>query len=608
MLSSSCIDTATYDPVDRAELACIAGGAPLHIHELAIENFRGIRFFKEKFHPGVNAIIGAGDSGKTTILDALTVLFHPTWALSLTDNDFYAGDPGANPIRITATVADPPTALTSDQAFFAYLRGITPDGEIVDEPDDHIPALTCELTVGDDFEPTWRVVCDRHEDGATLSANRRQQFGVRRIDASDHHLKWTRFSALHHLSDESAGQSSDAVLRAVTREARTTARGQLTPFTRTVSSIAEAAKLLRAAPADSEFSADLDADLTALTRGSISLHMDDRPVRRAGLGSRRLVTVGVQTLAEAGAHTLLIDEFEAGLEPHRTRHLIRYLQRETTRQVLLTTHSPTVIRELVFNQLHIARRQIDRPLHAAAAQSESEGTEETTTCGAIRTLTLTTPDESVQGTIRTHADGFLAPRVLICEGATEIGFIRELCNQLEDTNPNRVSLIATVDGGGDPRFIPHALAFQSLGYDVGLFCDHDKDTDLTAIQNAGIHIMRTDPGLCLEQHVLAHLTKEGVGSVIQYGITQTCSNDVRSALMNSGIDKHVASALTNSTHDMIDRELISKIATVANKAGWFKQISRGEDLARIVLDPNQTTMSPQLESYLNTLRDWCAPA
>lgn len=329
----------------------------MHVHELRIENFRGIRSFSQVLDQGLNGIIGAGDIGKTTILDALAVLFHPNWLLNLSDNDFYRGDPENNPIRITATVADPPKALTTDKTFFAYLRGIDRTGScVVDEPEDHTPALTCELTVGSDLEPIWKIICDRHPEGIPLSATNRQKFGVRRIDASDHHLKWVRNSALHQLSEDADGQSTDTVLREVSRQARVTASEKLSPFKSTLDSISTQAHTLRAASDKSTFSAELDADLTALTRGSISLHMDQRPVSRTGLGSRRLVTIGVQSLAEAGAHVLLIDELEAGLEPHRTRHLIRYLQRTSGRQVLLTTHSPVVVRELASSQLRIARR------------------------------------------------------------------------------------------------------------------------------------------------------------------------------------------------------------------------------------------------------------
>lgn len=590
----------------------------MHVHELTIENFRGVKSFSQFFDHGLNGIIGAGDSGKTTILDALTVLFHPNWMVNLSDNDFYQGDPAINPIRITATVAHPPPDLTTDKTFFAYLRGI--DGaslRIVDEPDDHIPALTCELTVGSDFEPHWRIICDRHPEGTPLSATNRMKFGVRRIDASDHHLKWVRNSALHQLSEDSDGRSTDTVLREVSRGARAAARETLSPFSSTLDAISTEARTLRAASDRSTFSAELDADLTALTRGSISLHLDDRPVSRTGLGSRRLVTIGVQNLAEAGAHVLLIDELEAGLEPHRTRHLIRYLQRTNCRQVLLTTHSPVVVRELSASQLRIARRTTD-PAPSQTTLGKLDGAEQPAKPSAPETIggivSLVTPPEATQGTIRAHAEGFLSPRVLICEGATEVGFIRALCNELENDEPARMSLIATVDANGDPQFIKPAKHFRQLGYTVGVFCDDDTGTDLTELQDEGITILRTARGLDLEQQVLRYLTFQGIRTVIAYAIEEKeldgkTPASVQDTLINNGVPRSIAQALVTG-EDLSDppQDLPQMISIAAGKGGWFKRINRGEDMATLVLDPALTVMTPELKNYLDDLRDWCAPA
>ncbi|WP_338890510.1 ATP-dependent nuclease [Rhodococcus sovatensis] len=585
----------------------------MHVHQLTIENFRGIKTFSQVFDHGLNGIIGTGDSGKTTILDALTVLFHPNWMLSLSDNDFYQGDPAINPIRITATVAHPPLDLTTDKTFFGYLRGIDDaNRKIVDEPDDHIPALTCELTVGSDFEPHWKVVCDRHPEGKPLSATNRLKFGVRRIDASDHHLKWVRNSALHQLSDDADGQSTDTVLREVSRGARAAARETLSPFNSALAAISTEAHTLRAASDKSTFSAELDADLTALTRGSISLHMDDRPVSRTGLGSRRLVTVGVQSLAQAGAHVLLIDELEAGLEPHRTRHLIRYLQRTSSRQVLLTTHSPVVVRELTARQLRIARRTTE-PIPALTTPGTFDGAEQRSKPSAPETtggtVILVTPPDATQGTIRTHAEGFLSPRILICEGATEVGFIRALCNDLEDNEPVRMSLIATVDANGDPQFIKPAKHFRQLGYAVGVFCDDDTGTDLTDLEDAGITILRTAPGLDLEQQVLCHLTPQGIRTVIAYAIEEKEIASVEDTMFNNGVPRPIARALVMGEElTNPPQNLPQLISIAAGKGGWFKRVSRGEDMAALVLDPALTVMTPELQKYLDDLRDWCAPA
>lgn len=42
--------------------------------------------------PGINVILGGGDVGKTTILDAIALLLAPTNAASVSDSDYFRRD------------------------------------------------------------------------------------------------------------------------------------------------------------------------------------------------------------------------------------------------------------------------------------------------------------------------------------------------------------------------------------------------------------------------------------------------------------------------------------------------------------------------------------
>ena len=101
---------------------------------------------------------------------------------------------------------------------------------------------------------------------------------------------------------------------------------------------------------------------------------------------------------------LLVDETEHGLEPHRVIRFIASLgakEDEPPLQVFMTTHSPVVLRELSGNQLFVVRR------HDENHDVQNVGT-----------------DDDTQSTIRLYPDAFLAPSVLVCEGASEVGFVR----------------------------------------------------------------------------------------------------------------------------------------------------------------------------------------
>jgi putative ATP-dependent endonuclease of OLD family len=80
--------------------------APM-IHSLKIERFRGIKTFSWLPTKGVNVVLGGGDVGKTTILDAIALLLSPTNPANLSDTDYYARDQEAG-FLIEAVVALPP--------------------------------------------------------------------------------------------------------------------------------------------------------------------------------------------------------------------------------------------------------------------------------------------------------------------------------------------------------------------------------------------------------------------------------------------------------------------------------------------------------------------
>ena len=60
------------------------------IYQLTIQRFRGVKALS--WHPakGVNLILGGGDVGKTTILDAIGLLLNPTNPTTLSDTDYHA--------------------------------------------------------------------------------------------------------------------------------------------------------------------------------------------------------------------------------------------------------------------------------------------------------------------------------------------------------------------------------------------------------------------------------------------------------------------------------------------------------------------------------------
>lgn len=59
------------------------------IYSLSIERFRGILSLKWQPALGLNVILGGGDAGKTTILEAIALLLSPVNPTNLSDPDYH---------------------------------------------------------------------------------------------------------------------------------------------------------------------------------------------------------------------------------------------------------------------------------------------------------------------------------------------------------------------------------------------------------------------------------------------------------------------------------------------------------------------------------------
>jgi putative ATP-dependent endonuclease of OLD family len=81
--------TAPHALADGVKMVdTISSSKPL-IRQLTIERFRGIEKLVWNPEPGVNIILGGGDVGKTTILDAIALLLNPTNTTVLSDADYW---------------------------------------------------------------------------------------------------------------------------------------------------------------------------------------------------------------------------------------------------------------------------------------------------------------------------------------------------------------------------------------------------------------------------------------------------------------------------------------------------------------------------------------
>jgi putative ATP-dependent endonuclease of the OLD family len=82
---------ADQPPVAPAAAPKDVDNAPL-VRALTIKRYRGIKEVTWLPGKGLNVILGGGDVGKTTILDAIALLLSPTNAVSVSDTDYFMRD------------------------------------------------------------------------------------------------------------------------------------------------------------------------------------------------------------------------------------------------------------------------------------------------------------------------------------------------------------------------------------------------------------------------------------------------------------------------------------------------------------------------------------
>ena len=568
------------------------------IRAIEVSNFRSLKEFKWFPSSGINCMIGPGDSGKSTVLDAIDLCLGARRNLQINDADFHSLDT-ETPITISITIGELDDGLKRIDTYGSFLRGFDAVLQIVeDEPEAGMETvLTLCLTVTNDLEPSWALVSDR---AAAAGISRyltwadRVRLAPTRVGAvADYNLSWRRGSVLNRLSEEKADAS--AALAKAAREARTAfgadAGAQLQE---TLGKVAAVAKSL-GVPVGQTVQAMLDAHSVSFGGGTISLHDETGiPLRGLGTGSTRLLVAGLQGEVVDQSSIILVDELEHGLEPHR---LIRFIGSIGTKeaipplQAFVTTHSPVALREFSGDQLFVLR--------------ETAGKHSATRVGS---------DNPVQGTIRKYAEAFLAPTVVICEGASEVGLVRGI-DQFRVAN-GQTSIgalgVALVDcgGGGPDQPFERAAAFHALGYRVAVIRDDDKPpTEATenAFKAAGGHVAKWGAGRALEQELFLSLNEAGVTALLAKAI------ELHGEAL---VDQHIKSAsggtvslLDIQTATLIDgisvqqREILG-VAAKSKSAAWFKSVSFMEAVALDIVAPNLANSSAEFLAEVNGIFAW----
>ncbi len=552
---------------------------PAIIHQITIERFRGIKKLKWNPDPGLNVILGGGDVGKSTILDAVALLLNPSNAAVVSESDYHCRD--SNPgFVIQAVMSLPASTDIGQQQKFTWpwewngSEAVVPvgsNGDADDTPQPETPVYRLQVRGTPEMELVWEIM-QPNDETDVLSAAVRRAIGIVRLagdDRNDRDLRLVYGSALDRLL-------ADQGLKA--RIGKQISEIDLNE--KLSDDAKKSLKRLDDALRDGSLPSGLELGLTSaqgisigaliglLARKELPDNADAPPLPLAswGAGTRRMATLQIAAATQAKTRIAVIDEVERGLEPYRVRRLIDTLQSEVS-QTFVTTHSAVAINAATRGRLWYL---------------DSKGN-----IGAL-------PQAKIEKQQQRDPETFLARLAVIAEGPTEVGFISYLLDKAVNGNP-RDHGIRVCNGQGTPTVLDLLEAMSGGGLTFGGFVDsttEDPDRWKTLKEKMGDLLFQwpsssTEAAVIslVDEGKLTELIKDADGQydperrrtlAERLGITDTSVEAIAAAAGNGLRAVIVAAASGNG-----DAAADPQIKKTWKKHGrqWFKTEEGGRELA-----------------------------
>lgn len=546
------------------------------IHRIKIERFRGIKILVWRPASGVNVILGGGDVGKTTILEAIALLLNPSNALVLSESDYWQRDTNSE-FSIEAAITLPSSSEISQQSKFAWPWEWTGEEAVPPladaEADDDIPSAAhpvyCLRVRGtSELEVTWEIVQPNGEVDV-LSAAVRRKIGIVRLageDRNDRDLRLVYGSALDRLLADKGlrarigQQVSEINLQDKLSE---DARKALTKLDKALQAESLPSNLELGLTSSQGLSIGALIGLLAQSEEAVSL-----PLASWGAGTRRMTTLEIAAATEAESRITVIDEVERALEPYRVRKLVGALQDANT-QTFVTTHSAVAI----------SAADAARLWYLDSA-------------GNIGEL----PRSKIAAQQARDPETFLAKFAVICEGPTEVGFVSDVLGRAIDGS-FRDRGIHAANGQGNASALSLLEAMAGAGVTVAGFADHEGEYAgrwSTLKGRMGNRLFQWMSG-CLEENVIRCVADDDLVELIKDKDGDLDGDRLRTLADRLGcVEKDIPTLKAAAqTQEMDFRCLIIAAATgrtddapagrqkewKAHSRKWFKSEAGGRELA-----------------------------
>ena len=566
----------------------------MRLTNLEIKNFRGIKhtsvFFPQDSR--IICLIGAGDSGKSTLLAAVEWALWPSWSLVATDTDFYNCDTSV-PIEITVSITELPESLKKEDKFGLYLRDFVKVclGEDDEPIDSGTTILTIQLTIDDSLEPKWNVITSRTDPKTISQKDRRQlSFGVVGFDY-EKDFQWGRGSILQKYADsrEALHSAFTQSMRAAIENTSLEALDQMAP------TVKEVGKQYGVG-----FNGEIHNRLL-MQNGSYSTTVgvfDDKvPFAQRGLGSKRLLSIGMNVNACEDGTLVLVDEVETGLEPYRISTLIKQFrsQFKDHGQLIMTTHSMSAVCECTVNEVCVCYNNGgELKLHRLSKKD------------AIKA--------DVQALLRTNPDAFLCKRVIVCEGKTEVGVLRAFDSFLMEKGIGRFAHygVTAIPGGGGDNFFQVALLLYECGYEVAILMDSDipeEETQKQLMRDKGIPVFDWEPDFAIEEQIFKDVSLECIDDLLAIAVEEHSFDKVIANFNRFFKPDEIPCSVENEEITVYEdisteeRVMIGKVAK-HKRSEWYKNTSKGEMIGNRIFQEFDDMAECRFKAQMIALQNW----
>ena len=590
--------SATTSPPEMASTA-ISAAAILRIN---IERFRCIKTLSWRPALGVNLLIGAGDIGKTSILESVGLLFSPTNNTNISDADYYLRDV-ASGFSIEAIVQFPANIGINTQfkeswpwvwdGDAAVVPGLDGDGA----PRSSQPVYRVRLRGTADLDLSYEIV-QPNGNVDTFGVGLRRAVGLVRLsgdDRNDRDLRLVQGSALDRLLGDKTLRS-----RLASRVSTFDVKGELGK------GATDALAELDATFAQQALPTGLDLAVTGAQGFSIgaliglTAKVDAVPLPLAswGAGTRRLAALAIASENQRENPITIVDELERGLEPYRQRALMRTLQAGAS-QAFVTTHSAPVISAVTTARVwHVNSTRGIGPFERAKIARQ----------------------------LSKEPEAFLARLPIIAEGVTEVGFLavllqKALFTSIEQPMSIEQHGVFLSDGGGNENVLDLLEAMTEAGFACGGFADNEGNNPTRwrrVGDQLGNRLFRWKSG-CLEQNIIAALPVANLEEFVTDPDGENTGERLRTLAFRLGSSEKdfatLAAATTNLKQFVIEAAL-GKVPEAKKDASkeekkrysrhaqlWFKTLAGGRELATKTMQLGVwSKIKIDLMPFLNAIR------